>query len=135
MARDVVAKKAYQKAYQKARLEGESGDAIRADRRAKYVNTPHKIKLRNANYIKRKYGDIGISIETYDSAFEIQHGLCAICGGAPDMKYGRLAIDHDHKDNRFRALLCRSCNSMLGFSKDSIEILTKAIEYLKLHSS
>lgn len=40
-------------------------------------------------------------------------------------------VDHDHNTNKIRGLLCSRCNMGLGFFDDSIEGLTKAINYLK----
>lgn len=43
----------------------------------------------------------------------------------------KLYIDHCHKTNQVRGLLCFSCNSALGHFKDNVESLKKAIKYLK----
>ena len=40
-------------------------------------------------------------------------------------------VDHSHITNEVRGLLCSKCNSLLGMANDDIEILKKAIEYLK----
>ena len=39
-------------------------------------------------------------------------------------------IDHDHKTDKVRGVLCNSCNAGLGMFKDSALILNKAIKYL-----
>ena len=44
-----------------------------------------------------------------------------------------LYVDHCHKTNTLRDLLCHQCNSFLGHAKDNIEILQKAIDYLHKH--
>lgn len=49
----------------------------------------------------------------YDSMVERQGGLCAVCHHPP--KSGLLDVDHDHKDGRIRGLLCRACNSYIGW--------------------
>jgi hypothetical protein len=55
----------------------------------------------------------GITEEDYDRMLAEQGGGCAVCGKAPDP--GRfLDVDHDHKTDRVRGLLCRGCNRMLG---------------------
>ena len=42
----------------------------------------------------------------------------------------RLTFDHDHTTNKFRGWLCYQCNSAIGNLGDSIEGLTRALEYL-----
>lgn len=44
-----------------------------------------------------------------------------------------LAIDHCHDSGKVRGAICGSCNKMLGFARDSPEILTSAAQYLKQH--
>jgi len=46
----------------------------------------------------------------------------------------RLAVDHDHKTNKIRGLLCQFCNTALGKFLDDVEILKKAILYLERNS-
>lgn len=59
----------------------------------------------------------------------IHDEVCAICGAEPSTR--ALAIDHCHDSGKIRGLLCTRCNIGLGYFKDSIENLTKAIEYLE----
>lgn len=74
----------------------------------------------------RKYG---LLAQQYQNMLEAQCGLCAICGNPP--KEGKpLFIDHCHASGLVRALLCQSCNTMLGAAKDNPEILLKGAEYL-----
>jgi len=40
-------------------------------------------------------------------------------------------MDHCHKTNKIRGLLCGKCNSAIGFFDDDTELLEKAIDYLK----
>lgn len=62
---------------------------------------------------------------------ELQSGKCFICGGKNKLK--PLYVDHDKNTNKIRKLLCQHCNTGLGFFKDSIEIMLKAVQYLKDH--
>ena len=55
-------------------------------------------------------------------------GPCEICGAM-----GVMHIDHDHATNTFRGLLCRHCNYLLGNARDQIDVLEKAIGYLRSH--
>ena len=61
-----------------------------------------------------------------------QDGKCAIC----DMPIGQSPgdLDHNHKTDRVRGLLCRKCNILLGMAKSDeygIDILVSAISYLR----
>lgn len=94
--------------------------------RAKYPER-HKRSQRNTK-IKRAYG---IDIETYDKMYEDQGGCCFLCGGSPSDR--TLAVDHCHESGNVGKLLCGNCNLGLGNFKDSIEVLEKAIEYLKIY--
>lgn len=39
-------------------------------------------------------------------------------------------VDHNHKTNKVRGLLCKRCNMGIGYMKDNLFILSKAIQYL-----
>ena len=52
-------------------------------------------------------------------------GCCQICTSQK-----RLVIDHCHKTNQLRGLLCDQCNNLLGRAKDNTETLKNAIKYL-----
>ena len=79
---------------------------------------------------------VNCDMETYESLFEQQSGVCAICGKPETRKtqtggVSSLAVDHDHKTGAIRGLLCMTCNNALGHFYDSIELLENAIRYLK----
>lgn len=52
---------------------------------------------------------------------------CECC----NQKVETLCLDHDHETNTFRGWLCDPCNTGLGKFGDSIEGISKALEYLK----
>lgn len=80
------------------------------------------------DHLKRTYN---LDFDKYLNMLESQNGVCAICGQPEKIKNQTLSVDHDHKTGKVRGLLCRECNWSLGGFKDDIEILYKAIEYLK----
>lgn len=43
----------------------------------------------------------------------------------------KLCIDHCYITNKIRGILCRNCNSAIGYFKDNIEVIKKSIKYLK----
>lgn len=86
------------------------------------------LRLR-ASTLKRRFG---MTPEDYDQMLLHQGGVCAICRGKnPDGR--RLSIDHCHKTNKVRALLCMHCNLLLGHADDDIDLLQKCISYVKEH--
>jgi len=77
--------------------------------------------------LSRKYH---ISMEDYDAMLIAQDGRCAICS-APITAIRALAVDHDHKTNRNRGLLCGHCNPLLHKLEADADWLYKALNYLK----
>ncbi len=74
-----------------------------------------------------------ITVEQYYEMFSNQDGCCAICGKGQKELNRRLAIDHCHKTGKIRGLLCFDCNTSLGKWNDDIDMVKKALEYLKYH--
>lgn len=72
----------------------------------------------------------GITAEDFKRMYKEQNGKCKICCEEPATKRG-LHVDHCHETGKVRGLLCHGCNVALGSFKDNINLLEKAIEYLK----
>ena len=67
---------------------------------------------------------------TRPKAYEIF--TCPICGKVSiPFVTANLVKDHNHKTGKFRGWLCDSCNTGLGRFQDDIELMQKAIDYLK----
>ena len=73
----------------------------------------------------------GIDEDGYRALLEAQNGKCAICGATECSNGRKLHIDHDHDTGKIRGLLCNKCNPALGLFNDDIDLMTKAVEYLK----
>ena len=73
----------------------------------------------------------GITKADYDQMLAVQGGRCAICNEPPAK--GRLHVDHDHVTGAVRKLLCKPCNGMIGYAKDSPDILRRGAEYIEKH--
>ena len=73
----------------------------------------------------------GISLDEYNTLLEEQEYKCAICGKSEEENKKRLAVDHCHKTNKVRKLLCHHCNCALGMVNDDEEILVSMLSYLK----
>lgn len=71
----------------------------------------------------------GITARQYDYQLKLQKGGCALCGRKP--KARRLHVDHDHKTERVRGLLCYYCNRrVVGRHRDA-DLLEKVVKYLR----
>lgn len=113
-----------------------------------YEDNKERLSKKNCKYLKEKrivdqekYGiDIynlrskyHMKIEEYFDILKKQNNKCAICGTIfnTETKYMKPYVDHDHKTDQVRGLICMNCNSALGHFKDDIQILKKAITYLE----
>lgn len=92
-------------------------------RKAHYYKNQER-NILQAREFRRKYPEktfatniksrFGITVQLYESMLKKQNGGCAICG----VKHNsgrRLCIDHCHKTNKVRGLLCNGCNIGIGF--------------------
>lgn len=77
--------------------------------------------------VKCKYG---ITEEEFYKTLRKQNNKCAICDVNLENLDYKPHIDHCHKTNKFRGILCQRCNHGLGKFKDNINNLKKAIDYL-----
>lgn len=96
---------------------------------------PERHRKMKANWDLKKYG---LTVEDYEAMLADQDGRCAICRerGVPGRSITRvLAVDHCHATGRVRALLCHRCNGALGMVGDRINVLERAIAYLKSHQA
>lgn len=73
----------------------------------------------------------------YHLLLEKQNGVCAICQNeelvidAQSKKVKPLSVDHCHKTNKIRGLLCTNCNLGLGHFKNEAYALKRAAIYCK----
>ena len=72
----------------------------------------------------------GLTESQYDRMLEEQNWVCAICHQLPK-KNNVLFVDHCHRSQRVRKLLCHKCNALIGLAKESTQTLLNAAEYLK----
>ena len=107
-------KKSQRKYGQKNREKKRESDCER------YKKNPEKYR---ENHLKRNYG---ITIDEYNSLFEKQEGRCAIY-----KEKKPLHVDHCHKTDKDRGLLCVNCNTSLGGFQDNQDYLQSAIQYLQ----
>ncbi len=88
------------------------------------------------NSLLRKFG---ISFQDYMNRAVEQRNLCAICEkpetAVRNGEIKALAVDHCHTTGAIRALLCQTCNQMIGFSKDDPAKLRAGAAYLEKHQA
>ncbi len=130
------ARKKSQKKYQ----QSEKGKAKRKASQKRY-NQSDKFKVSHKRYrqsekgkeaarkvdLKRKYGLLS---EQVDELFIKQDHKCALC--KKSLIETKRCIDHDHKTNVIRGILCNNCNAGLGYFNDDPKLLLEAIIYLYL---
>lgn len=96
----------------------------------KKTNKNKMTKLNRVSHYQDRYG---ITIDDYNKMLKEQNGKCKICyrsdTGRKSSKY--FVVDHFHSTGTIRGLLCHKCNVGLGKFEDNVNILSKAITYLK----
>jgi Recombination endonuclease VII len=96
---------------------------------------PHKAF---EQYEKDRLKRFGVDAYWYEQKLAEQRGVCGICGKPETAKYRgrvvRLSVDHDHKTQKPRGLLCAACNRAIGLMKDNPARLRAAAEYLEQYS-
>ena len=112
------------------KLQSYCKECAKKDRSKRYL-----LDRENAIVNQRRiniFNKYGITEVEYNTMLELQNGKCAICGSKEIKRKGAkyFNIDHCHKNNNVRGLLCHNCNIVLGKIEDSKEWLSKALKYL-----
>lgn len=113
---------------------------INPEKHKKWKNISKEKQGRNWRR-KEAMDKYGFTIENYEKMLEVQNNLCAICFKSETRKsrtegnIARLCVDHCHKTNIVRGLLCSDCNTGIGKLNDSIETLQSAINYLNKYAT
>ena len=76
--------------------------------------------------LKYKYG---LAQKQYEEMLRLQDYRCAICG-RKFTKSNPACVDHNHKTKEVRGILCRKCNTAIGFLEDDPILAYKAFDYL-----
>jgi len=95
---------------------------MRASQKEYYVNRGRE------RYLQTQYG---ITLDQYYEMLEKQGGVCEICRRTPGENGHSLHVDHDHKTDKNRGLLCQLCNTAIGMLRDSPELCETAACYLR----
>jgi hypothetical protein len=100
-----------------------------AQRRYDCKTDPAHKRRRLSTTLMSKYG---ISVDEFDQMMLVQGGLCAICKTelVQSDKSRKPCVDHCHKTNGVRGLLCHPCNTGLGYFRDDPARFSAAAEYV-----
>ena len=104
---------------------------------AAYLKEHHSayVKRNHVRYAKYRWLRVlreqyGMTEQNYEEMYRYQNGVCAICS-KPNLNGTKLHVDHDHATNKVRSLLCQHCNMVLGHSKESVDVLLSAADYIR----
>lgn len=89
------------------------------------------------NYFQKRFG---ITYADVKAMFDVQLGCCANRGCGKEIAFyhenengrahpNRACVDHDHSTGKVRALLCMSCNSILGTLETRENVVLGLLEY------
>ena len=96
-----------------------------------------------ANYLRPECRKCTTKLNTIRKELREEYGSppdgydCPLCGrtelevGSKGGRAGAFVIDHCHKTDKFRGWLCHNCNRAIGLFNDDVEMLKRAIDYLR----
>lgn len=82
-------------------------------------------RITTIRYRNRKAKKIGLSPERKEKLLQKQAGRCLLC-----RREKELVVDHCHRYEMFRGLLCSKCNVGLGMFEDRIRPMFRALFYI-----
>jgi len=110
--------------------------AVNKENRKEYIKKYNKENERRLQEYRKKWFqknkyrlNYNITSKDVDNMLIKQNYKCAICD-RPLIETKR-NIDHNHKTNKVRGLLCAKCNHGLGMFNDDLNLLKKAVFYIK----
>jgi hypothetical protein len=113
----------------------QKGEKYRTFRKKLESDEQHKSKKREYTkvwHLKRKYG---LTLSDLENMIKRQNKKCGLCNKPLSTKNRKkFHVDHCHKSGKIRAILHNTCNNLLGFAHDDVELLENAIRYLKNHN-
>lgn len=96
-------------------------------------NSKTKDFCKQCKYFNGLFG-IGVDRHVYKNMIKFCNNKCEICNkNVSTSRVNKTAcVDHCHKTNKVRGILCNNCNSGLGSFDDNIVFLKNAIKYLEM---
>jgi hypothetical protein len=111
------------------RYQAAHAEEINAKKRERFKTDPEYRESKRAQNLRSSCKRYGISDEDYEAMLLRQGGACGICRRKPGKR--RLDVDHCHVTGQVRGLLCRKCNSGIGFYGDDARLTREAAAYLE----
>ena len=101
----------------------------------------HRTSVRNAHakYLQNHPEAARLSAQLYRltaiARFAVQHfvGVCGICETPKPQHKKRFTLDHDHETKKFRGIVCGHCNSAMGMTGDSPNLLRLMADWIERH--
>ena len=97
------------------------------------IDKVKEYRYKDAWTLEKRCKRRGISPKELIETFENQNKKCPIC--CKEISLIDSAIDHNHKTDEFRGILCKLCNRALGMFGDRYGNLNRAMLYLKKFGS
>lgn len=72
----------------------------------------------------------GLRPGEYELLYAAQGGRCAILACRATGKVKKLAVDHNHRTNEVRGLLCGPHNQLIGYNQDNPNVFLSLADYL-----
>ena len=88
---------------------------------------------RERNRERRYLQKYGLTSQEVEEKVAAQGGICSICRN-PFGEDRPMAVDHCHDSGTVRDILCRNCNSGIGYFEEDQTRLLRAMLYVKRHS-
>jgi len=103
-----------------------NSELVREKSRKRNATPKGRLATRKANLQQ----SFGMTKAMFDRKWRDQGRVCAICGKKRKRGEKAFVVDHDHKTDVIRGILCHYCNRALGLADDNIELLKLAAAYL-----
>jgi len=97
--------------------------------RGQCIDCEKEYRTTNGKYIKLET-KFGLTKYQYQKILESQGGVCAMCGCTSKEEGRALVVDHDHKTDKIRGILCNKCNLAVGLLRDSSKLMRDGADYL-----
>lgn len=137
-ARNKEKVKARVDAYKKVQRETNPEYLVKLRKYDKEYNArPERREAETLRNVQRKYG---LSKQQFAELLQQANGRCPCCntpfglfgqGGPRNGESDGPVVDHDHRTDRIRGVICGRCNLLLGQAGDSPKILRLCARYLE----